>query len=223
MQAAKLAGVIGIGVLTGSRTRHSLLRAGARLVYEDLAELLERLDEMLHLASPTSIHLTANVLEGLMREALAEARLGLANGEAPIGCVVADGSGQVIARGHNQFHRARDRMAHAEMVAFRACAGRFPPDTRDHILVSTLEPCVMCTGAAMEVAMDTIVYGLQAPADSGTGRVQPPETAESQMPRIIGGVLAREARALFERFASTATDPLQRAFTEQLLALTRRI
>jgi phosphoglycolate phosphatase-like HAD superfamily hydrolase len=58
-------------------------------------------------------------------------------------------------------------------------------------------------------------------ADSGTGRVQPPETLESQMPRIVGGVLAREARALFENFARTATDPLQRAFTQQLLALTR--
>jgi HAD superfamily hydrolase (TIGR01509 family) len=221
MQAAKLAGVIGLGVLTGSRSRHGLLRAGARVVYKDVAELLEQLDAVLHLVSPSAIHLTAGVLEALMREALAEARRGLASGEAPIGCVVADGSGQVIARGHNQFNCSRDRTAHAEMVAFRECAGRIPHDARDHILVSTLEPCVMCTGAAMEAAMDTIVYGLQAPADSGTGRVQPPETPESQMPRIIGGVLAREARALFESFANTVTDPLQRAFTEQLLALTR--
>jgi phosphoglycolate phosphatase-like HAD superfamily hydrolase/tRNA(Arg) A34 adenosine deaminase TadA len=221
MRVAKLAGVIGLGTLTGFQSRQSLLRAGARVVYTDIAELLESLNEALHLASPTAIHLTTAALEGLMREALAEARRGLASGEAPIGCVLADGGGHIIARGHNQFNHRRDRTAHAEMVVFRDCAGRIPHDARDYILVSTLEPCVMCTGAAMEAAMDTIVYGLQAPADSGTGRVQPPETPESQMPRIVGGVLAREARALFENFASTATDPLQRAFTQQLLALTR--
>lgn len=221
MRIAKLAGVIGLGTLTGFQSRQSLLRAGARAVYTDIAELLESLSAALHLASPTAIHLTATALEELMREALAEARRGLASGEAPIGCVLADGSGQIIARGHNQFNHRCDRTAHAEMVAFRDCAGRIPHDARDYILVSTLEPCVMCTGAAMEAAMDTIVYGLRAPADSGTGRVQPPETPESQMPRIVGGVLASEARVLFEHFASTATDPLQRAFTQQLLALTR--
>lgn len=221
MRIAKLAGVIALGVLTGFQSRQSLLRAGARVVYANIAELLERLDEALHLASPTAIHLTRAALEGLMREALKEAQRGLASGEAPIGCVLADGSGQIIARGHNQFNHCRDRTAHAEMVAFRNCAGRIPHDARDYILVSTLEPCVMCTGAAMEAAMDTIVYGLRAPADSGTGRVQPPETPESQMPRIVGGVLAGQARALFENFASIVTDPLQRAFTEQLLALTR--
>jgi len=61
---------------------------------------------------------------------------------------------------------------------------------------------------------------LQAPADSGTGRVLAPESPESQMPRIVGRILAQESRALFQRFAGLATRPLQRAFTEQLLSLT---
>lgn len=108
------------------------------------------------------------------------------------------------------------------MVAFRASAGRIATDCRDHILVSTLEPCVMCTGAAMEAAIDTIVYALEAPADSGTGRVMPPESPESQMPRIIQlhGALRDESRELFRRFLGSARDPLQRAFAEQLLGLT---
>jgi tRNA(adenine34) deaminase len=106
------------------------------------------------------------------------------------------------------------------MVTFRAAAGRVAEEARDLILVSTLEPCVMCTGAAMESAVDTIVYGLKAPADSGTGRVEPPQSPESQMPRIVGDVLADESRKLFKEFLKTATNPKQRAFAEQLLALT---
>ena len=79
----------------------------------------------------------------------------------------------------------------------------------------------MCLGAAMEAAVDTIVYGLRAPADSGTGRVQPPQSPESQMPRIVGGVLARESRALFAQWLrNPGTNPQQVAFVRQLLALT---
>ncbi len=45
----------------------------------------------------------------------------------------------------------------------------------------------MCLGAAMEAAVDTVVYALKAPADSGTNRLKPPVSPESQMPRIVGG------------------------------------
>jgi tRNA(adenine34) deaminase len=96
-----------------------------------------------------------------------------------------------------------------------------PDDAKDLILVSTLEPCVMCSGAAMEAAVDTIAFGLPAPADGGTGRVQPPQSPESQMPRIVGDILARESRALFEEFLKIASNPQQRAFTVQLLSMTK--
>jgi len=220
MQAAKHAGVIGLGVQTGFQSRQSLLRHGARAVFSEASELLAKLDEALHLASPTAIRLTSAVLEELMRAALCEAERGLEVGEAPIGCVLADGTGHIIAASHNQINRSGDRTAHAEMMTLRNAAGKLPEDKRDFILVSTLEPCVMCTGAAMAAAIDTLAYGLQAPADSGTGRVLAPESPESQMPRIVGRILAQESRALFQRFAGLATRPLQRAFTEQLLSLT---
>ena len=105
-------------------------------------------------------------------------------------------------------------------MAFRELAGQVPLDARDLIMVSTLEPCVMCTGAAMESAVDTIVYALAAPADSGSARVRPPESPESQMPRIVGGVLAAESRALFERWMDRHRGEPQAAFVEQLLART---
>jgi HAD superfamily hydrolase (TIGR01509 family) len=221
MRAAKLAGVVGLAVLTGFQSRQRLLRNGARAVYEDTAEVLAQLDQALRVASPSALHITQELLTALMREALVEAQKGCDAGELPIGCVIADGSGKIIGRGHNQAAALRDSTAHAEMLAFRSCAGKIPSGARDHMLVSTLEPCVMCTGAAMESAIDTVVYGLRAPANSGTGRVTPPESPESQMPRIIPAILPEESRALLQRFQQTESTPRQRAFVAQLLALTR--
>jgi tRNA(adenine34) deaminase len=153
-----------------------------------------------------------------MREALAVAREGMAAGEAPIGCVIARGDGRIITRAFNEMNRTQCKIAHAEIVAFHRAAGAVPLDARDLILVSTLEPCVMCTGAAMEAAVDTIVFGLRAPADSGTGRVTPPQSPESQMPAIIGDVLAQESRALFEQWLARNADSPQAAYVKQLLA-----
>ena len=219
-EAARKAGVITLGVLCGGMNdAPTLVRAGARRVYEGPADLLARLDEALEAASPTRVRLTGAVLEGLVREALAAAEEGMAAGEAPIGCVIADTDGRVVARGYNEMNRTQNKTAHAEIVTFAKAAGAVPLEARDFVLVSTLEPCVMCTGAAMEAAVDTVVYALQAPADSGSGRVRPPESPESQMPRIVGGVLAGESRRLFERWLEAHRGEPQAAYVEQLLAL----
>jgi HAD superfamily hydrolase (TIGR01509 family) len=220
MTAAKHAGVVGLGLLSGYSSRETLKRAGGRGVWRDVAEVLERFDEVTRLASPAPIKLTAQLLESLMGEALKVAREALAKGEAPIGCVLANGLGQVVASAHNQLNATGDRTAHAEMQTFRAAAGKVPEQARDLILVSTLEPCVMCLGASMEAAVDTIVYGLRAPADSGTGRVDPPQSPESQMPRIVGQILPDASRELFKQFLKVATNPKQVAFVKQLLSLT---
>jgi tRNA(adenine34) deaminase len=158
--------------------------------------------------------------ESLMREALAAAREGMAAGEAPIGCVLARGDGTVVARAFNEQKRTRCKVAHAEIVALQRAAGTVPLEARDLILVCTLEPCVMCTGAAMEAAVATVVFGLRAPADSGTSRVAPPQSPESQAPRIIGDVLPNESRALFEQWLARNADSPQAAYVKQLLAST---
>ncbi|MDB5324319.1 MAG: HAD-superfamily hydrolase, subfamily variant 3 [Phycisphaerales bacterium] len=220
MKSAKHAGVIGLGVLTGYQSAETLKQSGARAVYHDVAEILDNLHDVCHRASPTAVHLTTDLLDRLMRQALAAAREGMEAGEAPIGCVIADGHARIIARGFNRLNQTKDRTAHAEIVAFRAAAGKVPDDAKDLILVSTLEPCVMCTGAAMEAAVDTVAFALNAPADNGSTRVQPPQSPESQMPRIVGDILANESRALFKEFLKIARNPQQRAFTEQLLSLT---
>ena len=219
-EACRHGGVVCIGVTTGGFDADTLIRAGARMAYRDAADLLQHFDEALRRASPGPAHLTHDALARLMREALAAAEDGLRAGEAPIGCVLARGDGTVIARGYNEMNATQNKAAHAEIVTFARAAGKVPLDAQDLILVSTLEPCVMCTGAAMEAAVDTIVYGLRAPADSGTGRVMPPQSPESQMPRIVGDVLAAESRALFERWLAQNENSPQAAYIKQLLALT---
>ena len=223
--AARRAGVVTLGVLSsGIGFEEPALRAaGARHVYRDVAHVLRELDEALRVASPGSAHLTTALLESLMREALAAAEEGMAAGEAPIGCVIADGDGRVLVRAYNEMNRTQNKTAHAEIVAFARGAGTIPVEARDLLLVSTLEPCVMCTGAAMVGAVDTIVFGLRAPADAGSGRVRPPESPESQMPRIVGDVLAPESRALFERWYATHEGDPQAAYVGQLLELTEGV
>lgn len=164
-----------------------------------------------------------------MRAALAEAEAGMSEGEAPIGCVLAremNGSPQIVARGHNRTNALQRKNAHAEIIAFENAGSHdgqppaLPLDADDVILVSTLEPCVMCLGAAMEAGVKTVLFGLQAPADNGTQRVKPPESPESSAPEIQGGLLPDASRRLFEQWLKGKEGTAQAKFVEQLLALT---
>lgn len=163
-----------------------------------------------------------------MREALAEAERGMTENEAPIGCVLArhrNGKPEIVARGHNRVNGLKRKTAHAEMVAFENASQGDPPALpldadADVILVSTLEPCVMCLGAAMEAGVGTVLFGLQAPADNGTSRVKPPESPESSAPTITGGILAGDSRRLFEKWLKGKENTEQAKFVTQLLALT---
>jgi tRNA(adenine34) deaminase len=173
--------------------------------------------------------------ERLMNEALAEAQRGMAEGEVPIGCVLAlpdkniPGKAVIIARGHNRANALQRKTAHAEIIAFENAGGTdgdigtppaLPLDAKDAILVSTLEPCVMCLGAAMEAGVSQVLFGLEAPADNGTRRVKPPESQEASSPSIEGGILATESRRLFETWLQGKEGTEQAKFVEQLLSLT---
>lgn len=222
IDASRDGGLVCLGLLCGGLNDAEKLRsAGARSVYRDPADLLAHLDEAMKIASPGSAHLDQSLIESLMRVALVVALDGMEHGEAPIGAVLARGDGTILARGYNELNGSKNKTAHAEIVAFSRAAGQSPPESRDLILVSTLEPCVMCLGAAMEAAVDTILYGLAAPADGGTHRVRPPSSPESQMPRIVGNVLAEESRAMFKEFLRRGNaSPPQVEFAKQLLKLT---
>jgi cytosine deaminase len=88
---------------------------------------------------------------------LAEARKGLFEGGLPIGSVLADGAGKVVARGHNLRVQSGDPTAHAEVACIRNAGRR--RDWHELTLVSTLSPCVMCTGTALLFRIPRVIIG----------------------------------------------------------------
>lgn len=96
-------------------------------------------------------------MRDLLREALAEARTGLVEGGLPIGSVLADAQGHIVARGHNLRVQSGDPTAHAEVACIRNAGRR--RDWRHLTLVSTLSPCVMCTGTALLFKIPRIIVG----------------------------------------------------------------
>lgn len=91
--------------------------------------------------------------------AIQEALVALDKDEVPIGCVIVC-EGQVIARGHNLVERLHDFTAHAEMQAFTAASEFLNGKSLDECtLYVTLEPCVMCAGAAYNTRIGRIVFG----------------------------------------------------------------
>jgi len=93
----------------------------------------------------------------LLQEALEEARLGLSEGGLPIGSVLADTAGRVIARGHNLRVQSGDPTAHAEVVCIRNAGRR--RDWHQLTLISTLSPCVMCTGTSLLFRIPIVIIG----------------------------------------------------------------
>ena len=135
--------------------------------------------------------------EFYMREALREARAAAAEGEIPVGAVVVAGD-TVIARTHNQTELLLDVTAHAEMLAFTAAAealgGKYLTGCTLYV---TLEPCVMCAGAAGWTQVERIVYGAADPKRGferlGRGMLHPKT-------EVVAGVLADECLALVKDF-----------------------
>jgi len=93
----------------------------------------------------------------LVREAYYEALKGFKEGGLPIGSVLADAAGKIVARGHNLRVQSGDPTAHAEVVCLRHAGRR--RDWPELILVSTLSPCVMCTGTTLLYRIPRVVVG----------------------------------------------------------------
>lgn len=93
----------------------------------------------------------------LVREAYLEAKKGYDEGGLPIGSVLADASGRVVARGRNLRVQTGDPTAHAEVVCLRAAGRR--RDWPELTLVSTLSPCVMCAGTTLLYRIPRVVVG----------------------------------------------------------------
>ena len=140
--------------------------------------------------------------ERLMRLALDEARRCLDHGDVPIGAVVAR-DGQNLAAAGNQREVASDPTAHAEILALRAAASDLGTWRLEGCtLFVTLEPCVMCAGAAVLSRLDRVVFGAADPKAGFAGSlgniVQDPRL--NHVVSLTGGVLAGECGALLRAF-----------------------
>lgn len=93
----------------------------------------------------------------LLKIAIQEARLGLAEGGIPIGAALFDSTGKLLGSGHNRRVQDGDPSAHGETDAFRR-AGR-QKSYRDKIMVSTLAPCWYCSGLMRQFRIGTVVVG----------------------------------------------------------------
>ena len=141
-----------------------------------------------------------------MRQALAQARIAADLDEVPVGAILVDAAGELLAVGHNQPISAHDPSAHAEIVALRAAAQKLGnyrlPDTTLYV---TLEPCTMCVGALVHARVGRLVYAATEPK---TGAIESAqrlfETGNfNHQPQIESGVLAEECSALLSQFFAT--------------------
>lgn len=135
--------------------------------------------------------------EYYMREALKEAHKAFDRDEVPVGAIIV-ANGQIIARAHNLTETLTDATAHAEMQAFTAAAsylgGKY---LQNCTLYVTLEPCVMCGGAAYWTQISRVVYGATDPKrglSSVNASLLHPKTL------VTGGVLANECLQLLQEF-----------------------
>ncbi|MCM2305688.1 MAG: nucleoside deaminase, partial [Elusimicrobia bacterium] len=93
----------------------------------------------------------------LVREAYLEAKKGYDEGGLPIGSVLVDAKGRIVARGHNMRVQTGDPTAHAEVVCLRNAGRR--RDWPELTLVSSLSPCVMCTGTTLLYRIPRVIVG----------------------------------------------------------------
>jgi len=140
--------------------------------------------------------------EAFMREALDEARHGLAEGEVPIGAVVVL-DGAIVGRAHNAPVALADPTAHAEVLALRA-AGLKTGNYRlsGATLYTTVEPCAMCCGAALHARVARVVYGADDPKAGAAASLYQllDDRRLNHRANAVGGVLAEESAALLRRF-----------------------
>jgi len=137
-----------------------------------------------------------------MEQALKQAEKALAHDEVPIGAVVVDPNGVIVARGYNQVEKKRCQTAHAEMIALqKACKKLGDWRLNGYWVYVTLEPCSMCMNFMKLSRIAGVVYGADSPLfgyhlDKDAGH----RVYNKDAVQIIGGVCSEKAVGLLKHF-----------------------
>lgn len=147
--------------------------------------------------------MTSDVL--FMNEALKEAKIAYEKGEVPIGAVIVL-DGEIIGRGHNERETKKDPTRHAEIAAIQEAAKSIG-DWRltGACLYVTIEPCVMCIGAAQQSRIKRVVFGSKDPKGGAAVSLYqiPQDQRLNHVIEVEEGVLEDECRAIMQEFFRT--------------------
>jgi tRNA(adenine34) deaminase len=145
-----------------------------------------------------------------MNAAMAEAEAAAARGEVPVGAIITNAEGQIIAAAGNRVEAWRDPAAHAEMLALRQAATHYGQKFLAACTITvTLEPCPMCAAAIGLYRVRRLVFGAYDPKSGGVDhgpRIFEQNTCHHR-PEIIGGVAEAANAALLRQFFGTRRDP----------------
>jgi tRNA(adenine34) deaminase len=148
----------------------------------------------------------------MLDAALELAAEALEHGELPIAAVVFLGD-EVVAKAYTQERALNRRIVHAELLALTDADHQLRWQKRDKPMrmAVTLEPCLMCLGAAATLGVSAIYFGLESPGDGAAGiaaswQPEAPDLIGYKMPAVAGGISRARCRALFQRYCDTAPD-----------------
>lgn len=138
-----------------------------------------------------------------MVRALALAAEAAAASEIPVGAVVLDGDGRILAEGRNTREATHDPTGHAEIEALRRAASSVGSwNLEGHTLVVTLEPCIMCAGAILQARIGRVVFGAWDDKAGAAGSMYD-VLRDRRLPyraEVVGGIEADASTALLRAF-----------------------
>ena len=145
--------------------------------------------------------------EHFMQLALSEAKR--SGDDVPVGAVIVNSDGEVIASGHNQKEAKHDASSHAEIEVIRAAGEKLGDWRLDNCtLVVTLEPCVMCAGAIVAARIPRVVFGAWDAKVGAAGSLydilRDPRLGNPV--EVVGGVLEQECSAILEDFFASRRE-----------------
>jgi len=163
--------------------------------------------------------------EEMVTASLEVAAEGLAAGELPIGAVVVMGD-EVVGRAFTRERGLGRRLVHADLLAMIQADERLQWSRRSRplVLAVTLEPCLMCLGAAMTLGVQAVLFGLESPGDGAAAVAATwtthPDTPWYVAPAVRGGLMREQSRELFRRYASAvASDSAESRWAQALADL----